>query len=131
MEFRILGPLEVRHDDRPLAPGGAKQRLLLAILLLHRNEVVSSDRLIEALWGDRPPAGAVEALQMHVSQLRKLLGPERELLQTRPPGYELRLAPEQLDLHRFEAAVAAAKGAAVAEAAKALDEALSLWRGPP
>jgi DNA-binding SARP family transcriptional activator/tetratricopeptide (TPR) repeat protein len=131
MEFRILGPLEVRHDDRPLAAGGPKQRLALAILLLHRNEVVSSDRLIEALWGDRPPAGAGKALQMHVSQLRKLLGPERELLLTRPPGYELRVEPEQVDLHRFEAAVAAARRAAAPEAASLLHEALSLWRGPP
>src|SRR5437763_11623718 len=67
MEFKILGPLEGRQDDRALAPTAAKQRLLLAILLLHPNEVVSSDRLIETLWGGRPPAGAPKALQMHVS----------------------------------------------------------------
>jgi DNA-binding SARP family transcriptional activator len=135
MEFKILGPLEVRRDDRLVAPAGAKQRLLLAVLLLHPNEVVSSDRLIEALWGERPPGGAAKALQMHVSQLRKLLAPDRSILQTRPPGYELRVERGQLDLERFEAAVAAAGIASAAgrmrEAADLLHEALALWRGPP
>src|SRR4051795_8540356 len=97
MEFRVLGPLEIRQNGHALPCKGAKQRLLLAALLLHPNEVVSSDHLIEALWGDEPPATAPKALQMHVSQLRTLLEPERSpggagsVLLTRPPGYELRL----------------------------------------
>ena len=77
MEFKILGPLEVRQGDRLLACTAPKQRLLLAVLLLHANEVVSSDQLIEALWGASPPNTARKALQMHVSQLRDLLEPDR------------------------------------------------------
>jgi DNA-binding SARP family transcriptional activator/tetratricopeptide (TPR) repeat protein len=141
MDFRILGPLEVQQNGRSLPCRGAKLRLLLAVLLLHRNEVVSSDRLIEALWGDRPPATAAKALQMHVSQLRKLLEPERsvgvsgELLVTRPPGYELRVEPGQLDLDRFDGALSEARAAAASGqtdlAARTLADALGLWRGPP
>ena len=89
MEFQILGPLEVRREDSALEFRGAKQRVLLATLLLRANEVVSSDSLIEALWGEEPPATADKALQMHVSRLRDLLEPD--LLVTRAPGYELRL----------------------------------------
>jgi DNA-binding SARP family transcriptional activator len=140
MEFKILGPLEVRQGDRLLALSGPKQRLLLGVLLLRANEVVSSDRLIEALWGERPPETARKALQMHVSQLRDLLEPGRargggRVLLTRPPGYELRLEDGELDLHLFEQAVsearAAAKAGRVDEAALGLREALALWRGPP
>jgi DNA-binding SARP family transcriptional activator/pimeloyl-ACP methyl ester carboxylesterase len=140
MEFKILGPLEAREGDRVLACKAAKQRLLLGVLLLHANEVVSSDRLVEALWGERPPATGSKALQMHVSELRDLLEPERarggpgRILVTRPPGYELRVKPGQLDLHRFEDAVDAARAAARAglprQAAAGLREALALWRGP-
>src|SRR5438270_12386133 len=72
-DYRILGPLEVSGDDRPVALGGEKQRALLAMLLLHAGEVVSSDRLIDELWGERPPPGAANALQVHVSRLRKVL----------------------------------------------------------
>ena len=74
MEFRILGPLEVVEDGQPLDVGGAKQRTLLACLLLHVNEAVSTDRLLDALWEDAPPARAHKALQVYVSQLRKLIG---------------------------------------------------------
>ena len=97
MDFRILGPLEVFDGDRPLALGGARQRALLALLLLHANEVVSSDRLIEELWGEERLDDAAKALQVAVSRLRQTLEPERSsgetsgLLVTRPPGYELRL----------------------------------------
>jgi predicted ATPase/class 3 adenylate cyclase len=118
MEFRILGPLEVLEDGRQLDLGGAKQRVLLAILLLHANEVVSTDRLIEALWADEPPETAQKALQVHVSQLRKLVG--RERLETRPPGYRLRVGEGELDLVRFRRL-----------AEERWREALSLWRGPP
>ena len=140
MEFKILGPLEVREGDRRLACRSPKQRLLLGILLLNANETVSSDRLTEALWGERPPQGAGKALQMHVSQLRDLLEPERtrgasgRILVTRPPGYELRVEPGQLDLHRFEHAMSRSRAAAEAghadEAARSLHEGLSIWRGP-
>ena len=74
MDFRILGPIEVWSEGLQVRLGGVKQRALLAVLLLHRNEVVSVDRLIDELWGDRPPATAVKTVQVHVSQLRKALG---------------------------------------------------------
>ena len=89
MEFRILGPLEVLDEGRSVDVGAAKQRALLAVLLLNANRVVSSDRLIEALWGERAPGTAQKALQVYVSQLRKALGRDRIL--TRAPGYELRV----------------------------------------
>src|SRR3954447_7691708 len=133
MDFRILGPLEIRQDGRALPCKGAKQRLLLATLLLRANEVVSSDRLMDALWGDNPPATAPKALQMHVSQLRRLLDPN--ILVTRPPGYELRIAGDQLDLARFKVTVGRARAAIgrkePQEAADLLASALALWRGPP
>src|SRR5213080_221410 len=97
-DFRVLGPLEVSVEDRPVALGGQKQRALLALLLLDAGRVVSTDRLVNALWGEDPPRTAVTSLQNFVSQLRKLLGPEN--LVTKPPGYELRLEPEQLDFER-------------------------------
>src|SRR5215208_1824729 len=100
MDFRILGPLDVRDGDRQLALGGARQRALLALLLVHANEVVSSDRLVDELWGDAGLAEGSKALQVAVSRLRKVIGPD--LLTTRPPGYQLRVEPGELDLHRFE-----------------------------
>src|SRR3954465_14318559 len=120
MEFRVLGPLEIRQNGHALPCKGAKQRLLLAFLLLHPNEIVSSDRLIEALWGDAAPDSAPKALQMHVSELRKPLEPDRaaggsgRILQTRSPGYRVAVDPGQLDLERFEQAVGEARGAAAA-----------------
>src|SRR4051794_28448379 len=99
MEFRILGPLEVDSDGGPLEVGGFKQRALLALLLLEANRVVPRDGLIDALWEDDPPATAQKALQVYVSQLRGLLG--RERLETRTPGYVLRVADEELDVTRF------------------------------
>src|SRR5438132_1347200 len=99
LDFKILGPLEVVDNGRSLALGG-KQRALLAFFLLHANEVVSSERLIDALWGERPPDTAQAALQVHVSQLRKALGQDR--IVTRAPGYAFRLAPSELDAARFE-----------------------------
>src|SRR4051794_22177787 len=132
MEFKILGPLEVRDGGENVTCSGAKQRLLLSVLLLNANEVVSSERLVDVLWGDRPPETS-KALQMHVSQLRKSLAPG--VLVTRPPGYELRVAPRDVDLHRFEAAVEEGRAALAAgqahNARRILHEALGLWRGPP
>jgi DNA-binding SARP family transcriptional activator/tetratricopeptide (TPR) repeat protein len=119
MEFRILGPLEVRANGKVLEVGAHKQRVLLAVLVLEANRVVSSDRLIDALWEDAPPATAVKALQLYVSQLRQLLGKERVL--TKPPGYLLRVECDELDLERFQR---------LREEGR-LREALSLWRGGP
>jgi YVTN family beta-propeller protein len=139
MEFRILGPLEIVDDERTLELRGPKQRALLTILLLHANQVVSQERLVEDVWGERRPETAATALHGYVSQLRKVLestdGRDERLLVTRAPGYELRLDPEQLDLTRFERLAAKGKQALAAgaadEAAATLREALSLWRGPP
>jgi DNA-binding SARP family transcriptional activator len=130
MEFRILGPLEVVSGGRALALGGTKQRLLLVSLLLRAGEVVSVDRLIDALWGAAPPTEAANALQYHVSRLRKLLD-DGDTVVTRDPGYALRLDGHELDLLRFEALVDEAEAAPPDQAARLLREALALWRGPP
>jgi DNA-binding SARP family transcriptional activator len=129
LEFRILGPLEIAQDGEELPLAGQKQRALIALLLLDANRVVSTDRLIDALWGQQPPRTAATSLQNFVSQLRKLLGPET--LVTRPPGYELRVPPQQLDLDRFTLLVDEARGAPADERAAKLRLALALWRGPP
>jgi len=129
MEFRILGPLEVEDEGRVLKLGGVKQRGLLALLLLRANEAVSRDRLIDELWGDQPPETASTAIQVHISQLRKVLG--RDVIITQAPGYAVRLENRQLDLERFEDAVTRARAAAPAEAAELLKGALALWRGAP
>jgi DNA-binding SARP family transcriptional activator/tetratricopeptide (TPR) repeat protein len=119
MDFRILGPVEVLSDGGALDLGGQKQRAVLALLLVEANRVVSSDRLIDALWEEEPPGTALKALQVYVSQLRKLLGKER--LETKAPGYLLRVEPEELDLGRFRRLQQEGR----------LEEALALWRGPP
>src|SRR5215213_8113219 len=99
MDFRILGPLEVVSGDRVVPLPKGKQRALLAVLLLRTGQVVSVDRLVDELWGERPPPTAKDALHNAVSQLRKALG--AELLLTRAPGYELAVEPEHTDLGRF------------------------------
>jgi predicted ATPase/DNA-binding SARP family transcriptional activator len=119
MEFRILGPLEVLSDGRALNLGGQKQRALLAALLIDANRAVPSDRLIDALWEEEPPRTAHKALQVYVSQLRKLLGKER--LQTKAPGYLLQVEEGELDVERFQLLHQEGRHA----------EALSLWRGGP
>jgi DNA-binding SARP family transcriptional activator len=129
LEFRILGPLEVVDGEEVLHLGGQKQRALLALLLLDPNRVVSTDRIVDALWGEQPPRTAATSLQNFVSQLRKLVGPET--LVTKPPGYELRLAGEQLDLERFRRLVDGARGEPPEERSERLRSALALWRGPP
>jgi len=127
----VLGPVEVRVDGRPVPLGGPKPRALLAVLLLHRNEVVSRDRLIESLWGERPPSSAQASLDTYISRLRSLLGVDR--IERRPPGYLLRVEPGELDLDRFEALFEEARAAAAAgdlvAAQGRLDDALDLWRG--
>jgi YVTN family beta-propeller protein len=136
MQFGLLGPVEVEEEGRFIALGSAKQRALLAILLLHVNEVVSRDRLINDLWGERPPESAPHSLEVYVSRLRKTLQPDggESLLVTRPGGYVLRLGSEQLDVSRFEHLAESGRSALAAgnfdAAAVRLREALSLWRGP-
>ena len=130
MEFRILGPLEVVQDGRQLTPVRPKQRVVLALLLLHANEVVATDELLDALWGEAPPETAPTALRGHVSALRKLLG--SDTIETRPPGYVLRLRPDQLDLARFEELADEARGEVdPARKAELLRSALALFRGEP
>ena len=129
MQFRLLGPLEVAEQNTAAALGGVKQRSLLAVLLLHANEVVATDRLISELWGESPPATVAKSVQSYVMRLRRELGPER--LHTRPPGYVLNVAPDELDLAVFERLRGEARRAEPARAAQKLREALALWRGPP
>jgi DNA-binding SARP family transcriptional activator len=141
MDFHILGPIEAIEGDRPLALGGAKQRALLGMLLLHANEVASSDRLIDELWAGERRDEAARTLQVAVSRLRKALEPgrptgaESRVVVTRAPGYELRTDPERLDVKRFEALVSKGRRALAAGDARVararLGEALCLWRGPP
>jgi DNA-binding SARP family transcriptional activator len=135
MDFRILGPLEIWDDGVELPVSGERQRALLAILLLHAGEPVSSDRLMEELWGDEPPATGATALRVRVSQLRKALLDEGALIAARARGYVLAIAPDELDLHRFERLVAdgerALRGGDPSLAAERLRDALELWRGPP
>jgi DNA-binding SARP family transcriptional activator len=100
MEFRILGPLEVWDEGGEVSLGGPKPRALLAVLLLHPNEVVPVDRLIDELWGEDSPERAAAAMRVNVSRLRKAL--PQDVLITRSPGYVVRVEPDQLDLHRFE-----------------------------
>src|SRR4051794_37761354 len=130
MDFAILGPLEARDERGPVDLGPPRQRALLALLLLRRGEVVPRDVLVEELWGGAAPETAAKIVQLYVSDLRKVLDPERRLLVTQRPGYRLEIAPEQLDAVRFEELAAAARGAAPDVAARRLREALALWRGP-
>jgi predicted ATPase/DNA-binding SARP family transcriptional activator len=141
MEFRILGPLEVVAGDRLVAVGAGKERALLAVLLLHANEVVPSERLIDELWGEAAPATVAKMVQGYVSHLRRALrgggagNGADGLLVTRAGGYMLRLEPGQFDLDCFERLLRDGRGALEAgeseRAAGMLREALGLWRGPP
>jgi DNA-binding SARP family transcriptional activator len=137
MDFRILGPLEVLDEGRVVALGGSKQRALLALFLLHANQTLTTDRLIDELWGDRPPASAAKNVQMHVSRLRKALAARAAggLVLTRERGYELELDPERLDSYRFERLLDEGRSGLAAgrpeRAAAALEAALAMWRGAP
>jgi DNA-binding SARP family transcriptional activator len=132
VEFRILGPLEVWHEGRPVHIGGAKERALLVLLLLHAGEPVSVDRLIDELWGDSPPATARKSLQVRVAGLRRAV--RGDVLLRRGDAYVVRLEPDQLDLHRFEQLLSDGSHALAAGdpavAATTLREALAVWRGP-
>jgi DNA-binding SARP family transcriptional activator len=129
MDFRILGSLEVWEGERQVEVSGPKRRAVLAFLVLHANEVVAVDRLVDQLWGEKAPGNAAGALQTHVSRLRKELGPE--VLARRAWGYVLRIEPGGLDLERFEGLTVEAESLPARERALKLREALGLWRGPP
>jgi DNA-binding SARP family transcriptional activator len=141
VEFNILGPFEVRDSEGATIqlPGG-RERSLVALLLIHRGEVVSSDRIVDALWGERAPGTAGKAVQGYVSHLRRVLEPGREsgdgggVLVTRPPGYVLRTDGVTIDAVRFERLAddgrRALEDGSAGEAVRLLDEALALWRGP-
>ena len=129
LEFRVLGALEVLDEGLPVRLGGRNQRALLALLLLRANEPVSTERLVDQMWGEHPPRTATTSLQNSVSQLRKLLGPG--LVLTRPTGYVLELDGAQFDLACFERLVGEARSAAPDQKAHLLREALGLWRGSP
>jgi DNA-binding SARP family transcriptional activator len=130
VDFRILGRLEALDGGIDVSPRRAQPRALLAMFLLHPNELLTADRLIEALWGEAPPATADKALQGHVSAIRKALGHDR--LVTERGGYRLEVRPGELDADRFRAAVASAANAATpASRARALADALATWRGEP
>ena len=145
MDFRVLGPFGV-HDDqgREVELGGRQQRIVLAMLLLHRNEVVSVDRLIDAVWDERAPANAVKNVQIYVSRLRKALEANARnaptesgtgVLRTQAGGYVLEVGPDELDVDRFGRLVEEGRRELAAgsaeDAAATLAEALALWRGPP
>ena len=134
----VLGPLEVVRDGERVRLGSGQQRRLLAVLLTHANEVVSSDRLVDVLWADDSSPGAthtpetlVSRLQTLVSRLRATLGDDR--LETRPPGYRLRVASGEVDALRFEELMRVGLGSSdrAEVALRAFDEALGLWRGSP
>jgi predicted ATPase/DNA-binding SARP family transcriptional activator len=131
MEFRVLGPVEVVGDGAAIALGGPKQRALLAELLLSRGAAVPRERLVDALWGERPPASAHSSLQVYVHGLRRAVGADR--VETRGGAYRVCVEPDELDLLRFERLLAHGRRAlaegAPAEADEALEAALGLWRG--
>src|SRR5829696_1344334 len=134
MDFRILGPLEVRAEPGPVALGGAKPRAVLAMLLLNANESVSSDRLATALWGEEAPAGSAKTVQVYVSRLRKALD-HPDVVATTPAGYCLHVEPDELDAERFARQVEEGRAALTSgrpeRAGTILRDALALWRGPP
>jgi DNA-binding SARP family transcriptional activator/predicted ATPase len=123
----VLGPLEVVEDGRSIRLDRQRLRTLLAFLLLHANEVVSTDRLIDEVWGPDPPKTAGASLQNYISRLRKAIG--AELILSQPPGYLLRVDPEHFDLARFERLIAEARGGSLRDRSEKLRAALALWRG--
>ena len=132
VRFRILGPLDVEDGGNPVAVGGPKPRTLLAALLVNRGTVVTADRLVDAVWPQDAPPGAVSALRAYVSRLRTALGPP-ERLSYRAPGYLLSVDDDELDATHFEQRVAEARSAVEGgdhrRALDVLDIALSLWHG--
>jgi predicted ATPase/DNA-binding SARP family transcriptional activator len=132
VRFGILGPIEVRADDGALVPvGGPRPRCLLALFLLDPGRLISTDRLIDALYGDQPPQGAANALQAQVSRLRRALRAAGEVIELYPAGYRLAVDPDQVDAHRFTRLVAQGREATdPRRAVEGFEAALDLWRGP-
>jgi DNA-binding SARP family transcriptional activator len=139
VDYRLLGPLQVCRDGSDVPLGGDRQRVLLALLLLHANEVVSADVLIDGLWGERPPPSALNALHVKVSRLRRALGVNGDrqsdgVLTTRGRGYLLRVKPGDVDVDRFRGLLEQGRGQLAAgevkQAAGTLRSALGMWRGP-
>jgi DNA-binding SARP family transcriptional activator len=129
LDVRVLGPLELERDGTRVELAAPRQRETLVLLLLEANRVVAADRLLDVLWGEQPPPTALASLRNTISQLRKELG--ADAIETRPPGYLLRIDENRVDLARFERRVAAAREASAGERARLLREALAEWRGPP
>ena len=129
MRFRILGPLEAHTAARPVSIRAAKQRALLGTLLLHSNEVVSTDRLVDELWGEQPPQTAAKLVQGYVHALRRELG--ADTVRTVAPGYRIEVDRDELDLLQFEALTGDARAAPLERAVDLRRAALDLWRGPP
>jgi DNA-binding SARP family transcriptional activator len=133
MRFKVLGPLEVDSDDGPVPIVGQRPRALLTALLLQPNTVVSSDRLLDAVWGADPPEAPANALQQVVTRLRARLGPGAGCLATAPGGYRVSVAAGGLDAEQFESGYRRARrllGIDPGEAARQLETVLALWRGP-
>ncbi|MGV9773566.1 BTAD domain-containing putative transcriptional regulator [Streptosporangium sp. NPDC003464] len=133
MQFGILGPLEVRTvEGGAVSVGGPRPRALLALLLLDAGRLVSVDRLIDGQYGDDPPAGAANAIQAHVSRLRRNLPPD--LIEFHGTGYRVAVDPDDVDAHRFERLAREGRRLLAAghheRAARSLKDALELWRGP-
>ncbi|GHG49870.1 MULTISPECIES: AfsR/SARP family transcriptional regulator [Amycolatopsis] len=129
MRYRLLGPVTVLGDTGPVRPGGQKQTSVLAALLLNANRVVTEDRLIDLTWGENAPPSVRGRLQVHISELRKLLG--RDVIVRRAPGYVIEVAPGDRDLDVFDEEVAKARATSGADAVKHLRAALALWDGDP
>ena len=138
MEFRVLGQLEAWRDGERLTLGSIKQRSLLALLVIHANQAVSTDQIIDELWGDVPAGDRHNALWIQVSKLRSALEPGRiprsdgTVLTTRCPGYVLHVEPDHVDAYRFELLVGEARACAPSDPALSslmLGEGLALWRG--
>src|SRR5262245_25251633 len=125
----MLGELDVLVDGKPVVLGSAKQRTLLAVLLLERGHAVSTDRLIDTIWSGRPPATVQKSIQVYVSGLRRALGEER--IVTRGGGYEVVAGADEVDVDVFDALVESAAGAPAARAAAQLRKSLALVRGRP
>jgi DNA-binding SARP family transcriptional activator len=135
MEYRVLGPLEVLAGGKPVPLGPPKQRVVLGTLLLHANEVVSTERLVDELWGERPPPSAPKVIQGYVSQLRKAMGEAGagSVIKTRAPGYVASVADDEIDADRFQRLVAQARliheEGDARPALGTYDRALDCWRG--
>src|ERR1700751_2220313 len=132
VQFRILGPIEALIEGEQAALGAPKQRGLLALLLVNRRRVLTAEQLIDGLWGEDPPASALQSLQVYVHGLRRALGAER--IETAGRGYRVVVSEDELDLHRFERTLERGRAALEAgrpgDASDDLREALAVWRGP-